>query len=66
MVTLEVACSNIASVIAAERGGADRIELCAALGVGGLTPSEGFIVSALQVTPLPVFVMIRPREGDFL
>lgn len=66
MRTLEVACGNLASVSAASIGGADRIELCAALGVGGITPSFGFIDAARAITDLPVFVMIRPREGDFL
>lgn len=66
MISLEVACGNLASVIAAEKGGAQRIELCSALGVGGLTPSFGFLEAALACTDLPVFAMIRPREGDFL
>lgn len=56
----------MASLTAAVAGGADRIELCAALGAGGITPSEGFIRTALEKSPVPVFVMIRPREGDFL
>ena len=66
MITLEVACANVDSVLAATDGGADRIELCAALGVGGVTPSLGFVKEAKSITHLPVFVMIRPREGDFL
>lgn len=61
-----MACANMASVKAATDGGADRIELCAALDAGGLTPSDGFIREALRFTSVPVFVMIRPREGDFL
>lgn len=65
-IVLEVACANPASVQAAIQGGADRIELCAALGIGGLTPSEGFIRETLRLSSIPVFVMIRPREGDFL
>ncbi|MFM9027421.1 MAG: copper homeostasis protein CutC [Bacteroidota bacterium] len=66
MKILEVACGNLASVVAASQGGADRIELCAALGAGGITPSFGFIDAARSITELPVYVMIRPREGDFL
>lgn len=66
MITLEVACGNLASVHAAKNGGANRIELCAALGVGGLTPSDAFIRAAIQSVDIPVYVMIRPREGDFL
>ena len=65
-VILEVACGNMASVHAAVRGGADRIELCAALGIGGLTPSLAFIIEAIENTTIPVAVMVRPREGDFL
>lgn len=65
-VLIEVACTNMVSVGAAIEGGADRIELCAALGVGGITPSDGFIREALEKSSVPVFVMIRPREGDFL
>lgn len=65
-ILLEVACANLQSVKAAVEGGADRIELCAALGAGGLTPSDGFIREALRISTVPVFVMIRPREGDFL
>ena len=66
MITLEVACGNLASVHAAVNGGANRIELCAALGEGGLTPSDAFIRTVLKTVEVPVFVMIRPREGDFL
>lgn len=66
MISLEVACGNLASVHAAKSGGANRIELCAALGVGGLTPSEAFIRNAIKAVDIPVYVMIRPREGDFL
>ncbi|MFM2135780.1 MAG: Copper homeostasis protein CutC [Bacteroidota bacterium] len=65
-VLIEVACTNMVSVRAAIESGADRIELCAALGVGGITPSDGFIREALEKSSVPVFVMIRPREGDFL
>lgn len=46
-------------------GGADRIELCAALGLGGLTPSGGFMRAAAGCG-LPVMAMIRPRAGDFV
>jgi copper homeostasis protein len=66
MITLEVACGNLASVKAAQAGGANRVELCAALGAGGLTPSDAFIRAAINLVDIPVFVMIRPREGDFL
>ena len=63
---LEVCCGSIASVDNAVAGGAERIELCAALGVGGLTPSLGLLREARRRYPtLKIHVLIRPREGDF-
>lgn len=62
---LEICCGDIRSVQAAVEGGADRIELCSGLEVGGLTPSSGLIRAAVE-TGLPVNVLIRPRGGDFL
>lgn len=61
---LEICVDDPASLRAAVSGGADRIELCSALSVGGLTPSEGFAYAALQ-TELPIHAMVRPRAGDF-
>lgn len=61
---LEVPCGNIESVQAAKQGGADRIELCSALRLGGLTPSPAMF-DAVSNIGLEVVVMIRPREGDF-
>lgn len=63
---LEVCAGDIDSVIAAAAGGASRVELCSALGEGGVTPSIGFIHSALKVPGIRVHVLIRPRGGDFL
>jgi copper homeostasis protein len=62
---IEVPCGNIESVVAAVNGGADRIELCSALALGGLTPSPGMLEEISEM-PVVKFVMIRPREGDFV
>ena len=62
---LEICCNNIASVLAAKSGGADRIELCSALELGGLTPSIGLIEEAVKIFGKGVFVLIRERAGDF-
>ena len=63
---LEVCCGDIESVRAANAGGAGRIELCSALADGGVTPSAGLIMRAVEVSEIPVNVLIRPRGGDFL
>lgn len=63
---LEICAGDIASVKAAAHGGAERVELCSALGVGGLTPSEGFIREAARVCGVKIHVLIRPREGHFV
>lgn len=63
---LEICAGDIESVYAAARGGADRVELCAALGEGGVTPSIGFIREARKVPGLKLHVLIRPRGGDFV
>lgn len=63
---LEIAANSVASAIAAQEGGADRIELCAALEVGGLTPSRGVIALAREQVRIPIYALIRPRAGDFL
>jgi copper homeostasis protein len=63
-ITLEVCIDDAAGLAAAVSGGADRIELCADLTVGGLTPSVGFMHYA-AACGRPVYAMIRPRAGDY-
>lgn len=63
---LEVAANSLASARAAQSGGAGRIELCTALELGGLTPSHGEIALVRELVQLPLYVLIRPRAGDFL
>jgi copper homeostasis protein len=64
-VLVEICTDSPAGAAAAEAGGAQRVELCSALTLGGLTPSAGCIERALASTSLPIMVMIRPRAGDF-
>jgi len=63
---VEVCAGDIQSVLAAARGGAQRVELCSALELDGLTPSAGLIESARKVHGLKLHVLIRPREGNFV
>lgn len=62
---LEVCVDSPAGLSAAVAGGADRIELCAALALGGLTPAPGLVTQAARCG-VPVVAMIRPRPGDFV
>ncbi len=62
--TLEICVDDIAGLDSAIAGGADRIELCAALALGGLSPSPALIAAA-RAAPIPVHMLVRPREGGF-
>lgn len=63
---LEVCVDSFESLLTAKSAGADRIELCSALNLGGLTPSYGLMKQASGLGGIEIFVMIRPRSGDFL
>lgn len=63
---VEICAEGIASALAAAQGGADRIELCEHLSVGGVSPSAGTISVAVQQRRPPLHVLIRPRGGDFV
>lgn len=66
MALLEVAVDSIEGVLAAREGGASRIELCSRLDVGGLSPGPELLNAAIDRSPLPLCVMVRPRPGDFV
>ena len=64
--TLEVCVDSAESAEAAAKGGADRVELCANLVIGGTTPPEALFEKIRSLTDIRVNVLIRPRYGDFL
>jgi copper homeostasis protein len=63
---LEISVETLEAALAAERGGADRIELCEDLSLGGVTPSAELFSAVRAQVRVPIFVMIRPRAGDFV
>lgn len=66
MPQIEICCFSLASCLVAEKGGADRIELCSSILEGGITPSFGLMYQAKKKVNVPIYAMIRPRGGDFL
>lgn len=63
---IEICANSVQSALNAEQGGADRVELCDNLWEGGTTPSHATIKLAKRYLSIPVFVLIRPRGGDFV
>jgi copper homeostasis protein len=66
MISLEVCANSITSALAAQEGGAIRVELCDNLYAGGTTPSPGQITTARKLLSIKLYVLIRPRGSDFL
>ena len=62
---LEVCADSVESVLAAEKGGADRIELCGNVVIGGTTPSESLFREIRRYSDIKIHALIRPRFGDF-
>lgn len=63
---LEACVETVVEAAAAERGGAARLELCARLDLGGTTPDDGLVADVCRLARIPVFVLVRPRGGDFV
>jgi len=65
-IIVEVAVESVDGALIAQQNGANRLELCSALELGGLTPSAGLMCAVKKNSSIPVFALIRPRSGDFL
>lgn len=64
-ILLESCIETLAAALAAEQGGAGRVEVCASLDVGGLTPPDELIRESVRRLSIPVFVLVRPTPGSF-
>lgn len=62
---IEVCCNSLESALNSQKAGANRIELCSELGVGGITPSHGLLQMVRNRLSIPIHVLIRPRSGHF-
>ncbi|MEO7084189.1 MAG: copper homeostasis protein CutC, partial [Gemmatimonadaceae bacterium] len=65
-VLVEACVESLDEAVAAERGGANRLELCANMAVSGTTPSDDLLIAVKNAVRIPVSVMIRPRGGSFV
>ncbi len=65
-ILLEIAVASLERALAAERGGANRLELCENLDIGGVTPSIAFVRRVRSAVRIPIHAMMRPRAGDFI
>lgn len=63
---LEIACFNVESALIAHENGADRIELCDGIEVGGTTPTKEDVINVRKILTSDLFIMIRPRGGNFV
>jgi len=63
---IEICAGSVESCIIAEQAGAQRVELCSVLSLGGVTPSYGMIAAARKAVEIDINVLIRPRQGDFI
>ena len=66
MKKIEIACFNLESAVIAQKAGADRVELCADMSVGGITPTIEIIKQAREHLTIDLYIMIRPRGGNFV
>ena len=63
---IEICTNSVTSCLEAQKGGADRVELCAGIPEGGTTPSYGDIAVARELLDIELYIIVRPRGGDFL